>query len=413
MAGITSEIDQARDAETHEAIVVGAGPAGLATAAALQTRGFETLVIESSDAVGGRWRSRYPELRLNSWRCMSNLQGYRMPRDYGRFPSCDEFVAYLERYAAHQRLKLRTNTSLARVERAAGGLWRLETSTHTMLARYVAIATGWDAVGVLPDWPGRNSFVPELIHSSEFRGATPYRGREVLVVGAGNSGVDIAGHLHDAGAAVTLSMRTPPNLAMREVLGIPGQPILVFFGDKLPTRVADLTFSVVNRLQFGDLRRYGLPRPRQGPYANFQQRLRSPVVDDGFVAALKRGDARVVGDVRRLDGDDVVLSDGTRVRPDAVICATGYRRGLEPLVGHLDVLRPDGVPFAYRGAPEHRSAPRLYFAGMWGQFSGEIRLGPIHGRRIAREAARDRAAYEAIVAGARRRRRTSSRTSAA
>ena len=331
---------------------------------------------------------------------------------YGRYPRRDDFVAYLERYATHHRLKLRTNTSLVRVERADGGLWRLETTRHAMEARYVAIATGWDAVGVVPDWPGRESFVPELIHSSEFRGAKPYGGQKVLVVGAGNSGVDIAGHLVDAGASVTLSMRTPPNLAMREVLGIPGQPILVFFGDQLPTRVADLTFSIVNRLQFGDLSRYGLPRPREGPYANFHRRLRNPVVDDGFVAALKRGDARVVSDVQRLDGEDVLLSDGTRVRPDAVICATGYRRALEPLVGHLDVLRPDGVPFAYRGAPEHRSAPRLYFAGMWGQFSGEIRLGPIHGRRIARAAARDRAAYEATAAGARRR-RTSSRTSAA
>lgn len=86
----------------------------------------------------------------------------------------------------------------------------------------------------------------------------------------------------------------------------------------------------------------------------------------------------------------MVLVDGTRMQPDSVICATGYRRGLEPLVGHLGVLRPDGVPYAYRGAPEHPSAPRLFFAGMWGQFSGEIRLGPIHARRIARAAVRDR-----------------------
>lgn len=92
-----------------------------------------------------------------------------------------------------------------------------------------------------------------------------------------------------------------------------------------------------------------------------------------------------------LDRHEVVLVDGSRLRPDAVICATGYRRGLEPLAGHLGVLRPDGVPVAHCGAPEHPAAPRLYFAGMWGQFSGEIRLGPIHARRIARVAARSRA----------------------
>jgi hypothetical protein len=126
-------------------------------------------------------------------------------------------------------------------------------------------------------------------------------------------------------------------------------------------------------------------------YTNFYRRLRSPAIDDGFIAALKRGRTQVVAEVQRLDGPEVVLADGRRLRPDAVICATGYRRGLEPLVGHLGVLRPDGVPFAYRGAPEHPAAPRLYFAGMWGQFSGEIRLGPIHARRIVRTAARHRA----------------------
>jgi hypothetical protein len=117
----------------------------------------------------------------------------------------------------------------------------------------------------------------------------------------------------------------------------------------------------------------------------------NPAIDDGFVAAIKRGKAKVVAEVERLDGPTVVLADGTQLCPDAVICATGYRRGLEDIVGHLGVLRADGVPFAYQGAPEHPAAPRLYFAGMWVQFSGEIRLGPRHARRIARAASRDRA----------------------
>jgi putative flavoprotein involved in K+ transport len=377
------------DVDTHDAIVVGAGSAGLSAAAALQKRGFETVVLECSDADGARWRSRYEELRLNSWRVMSNLQGHRMPRSYGRYPGRDDFVAYLADYIAHQRLRIRFHTELARVERASD-LWRLETSTQAMLARYVVIATGWDAVAVLPDWPGRDSFVPELIHSSDFHSARRYQDRDVLVVGAGNSGIDIAGHLIAAGAHVRVSMRTPPNLAQREILGLPGQPVALL-ADHIPARLADFSFSLVQRMLFGDLTRLGIPRARDGAYTNFYRRLRNPAIDDGFIAALKQGRTQVVAEVRRLDGPEVVLADGSRLRPDAVICATGYRRGLERLVGHLGVLRPDGVPFAYRGAPEHPAAPQLYFAGMWGQFSGEIRLGPIHARRIARAAARHRA----------------------
>ncbi len=375
--------------ESHEAIVVGGGPAGLSAAAALQKRGFETVAIESSDAVGARWRSRYEELRLNSWRVMSNLQRHRMPRIYGRYPSRDDFVAYLESFAAHHRLCVRFSTTLVRVERG-DGRWHLLTSAGVMAARYVVVATGWDAVPVLPDWPGRATFTPELIHSSGFQTARRYRDRDVIVVGAGNSGIDIAGHLVAAGARVKVSMRTPPNLASREILGIPGQPLLVLVVDHVPSKLADLSFSIVQRLLFGDLSSFGLPSARVGAYANFNRNLRNPAIDDGFVAALKRGRAHVVAEVKRLEGPEVVLVDGTRLRPDAVICATGYRRGLEPLLGHLGVLRPDGVPFNYRGAPEHPAAPRLYFAGMWGQFSGEIRLGPIHARRIARAAARDR-----------------------
>ena len=393
MGAAAAAIPTSHGLEEHEAIVVGAGSAGIATAAALQARGFETVVFEASGTIGSHWRSRYEELRLNSWRVMSNLQGYRMPRRYGRYPSRDEFVGYLEAYVENQRLTIRFNTSLVRVDRA-DDRWHVQTTTQPVPARYVVIATGWDAVPVLPHWPGRAGFSPELIHSSEFHSGRPYRDREVLVVGAGNSGIDIADHLISAGARVTVSMRTPPNLARRDVLGLPGQPLLVMVADHLPKRYADFSFGIFQRLLFGDLTRFGLPRPTEGAYVNFDRRLVNPAIDDGFVAALKAGRTRVVGEVQRLDGFDVILVDGTRIRPDAVICATGYRRGLEGLVGHLGVLRPDGIPFAYWGTPDHAAAPQLYFAGMWEQLSGEIRLGPAHARRIARAAARHRAGHQ-------------------
>jgi putative flavoprotein involved in K+ transport len=241
----------------------------------------------------------------------------------------------------------------------------------------------------MPSWPGAASFGKELIHSSEFRSAAAYRGRDILVVGAGNSGLDIASHLVRAGARVTLSVRTPRNLAAREVLRLPGQPLLVYFGDHVPGAVADAIFRAVQRLTFGDLTQYGIPRSAIGVYANYREHRRNPAVDDGFIAALKRGAARAVGTVERFAGGEVVLDGGNRLCHDAVICATGYRRGLEALVGHLGVLGDDGVPI-HHGGSDHPRAPRLYFCGMWGPFSGQIRLGPIHARRIARAATIDR-----------------------
>lgn len=376
--------------ERHEAIVVGAGPAGLAAAALLSKRGFQTTVLERTDAVGARWRTRYEGLRLNTVRACSMLPGYRIPRRCGRYPCRDDFVGYLEGYSAHHRLSVRFDTMVHRVERdGEEGLWRLETSTGPLLARYGVIATGYDAVPKLPDWASNDEFAGELIHACEYRSSDPYVGREVLVVGAGNTGIDIAGFLVKGGARVSLAMRTPPNVFPRDWHGIPLEPTAIP-AEHLPAKIGDVLGFAAQRLIYGDLSPYGIPRAPEGFQTNFRRRLVGPAVDDGFIAALKAGRTRIVAPVERLEVRDVVLVDGTRMQPDAVICATGYRRGLEPIAGHLGVLRPDGLP-AHHAAPEHPDTPRLYFAGFYAGPAGQIRIAPKHARRIARAAAADRA----------------------
>jgi hypothetical protein len=124
-------------------------------------------------------------------------------------------------------------------------------------------------------------------------------------------------------------------------------------------------------------------------FTRFHSEGVSPAVDDGFVAALKAGRTRVVAPIERFEGADVVLTDGSRVTPDAVICATGYRRGLEPLVGHLGVLDPSGAPLNPKGAPEHPSAPRLYFVGYTYRVARNIPLFSGQARRVAAAVARD------------------------
>jgi NADPH-dependent 2,4-dienoyl-CoA reductase/sulfur reductase-like enzyme len=377
--------------ERHEAIVAGAGGAGLAAAAVLRKRGFETVLLERADAVGARWRSRYDGLRLNTMRLLSTLPGYRVPRRFGRYPRREDFVAYLEAYTAHHSLEPRFQTELKRIDSAGeDGDWRLETSRGPLLARYVVVATGYDAIPKLPDWAGPDDFAGELIHSSEYRSAEPYRDKDVLLVGAGNTGIDIAGFLIDAGARVSLSMRTPPNVYPRDWLGFPLQ-LSALPGEHLPSRLGDAFGFAMQRMIFGDLSEYGMPKPSEGYLTKFRTRLVGPAVDDGFIAALKERRTRIVAPVERLEGAEAVLTDGERIKPDAVICATGYSRGLEPVVGHLGVLRPDGLPKNYDAAPEHPAAPRLYFTGFYGAPAGQIRLFPIHARRIGRAAARDRA----------------------
>jgi cation diffusion facilitator CzcD-associated flavoprotein CzcO len=366
------------------AVVVGAGASGLAAAAMLGRAGRPAVVLEREAELGSSWARRYDTLRLNTMRGMSHLPGQRLPRRYGRYPSRDDMVEYLRDYARRQRIDVRLGVDAERID----GRWTVSTSAGQLEAPVVVVATGYDVVPKLPAWPGADGFEGELIHAREFRRAEPFAGREVLVVGAGNTGVEIAHHLLVGGAAgVTVSMRTPPNIFPRDFLGVPLNPPAPVL-EALPPRIADPVLQAFQRVVYGDLSRYGLPRAPHGPLHNTRVRAVAPAVDDGFVADLKRGDVRLVGTIDRFEGPEVVLTGGSRLRPDVVIAATGYERGLEPLVGHLGVLDSDGHPIARDGSPVP-GAPGLFFVGYVPAFSGQLRQARIQARRLARELRRN------------------------
>lgn len=377
--------------ERVDAVVAGAGACGLASAATLGRSGRRAVVLEREQELGGSWAGRYDTLKLNTMRVMSHLPGQRFPRRYGRYPKRDDMVEYLRDYAKRQRLDVRFGVTVERVDRADGGGWVVRTSSGEFDARVVVIATGYDVVPKMPSWPGMESFEGELIHAREFRSAGPFAGREVLVVGAGNTGTEIAHHLLAGGAkGVRVSMRTPPNIFPRDFLRFPLNPTALVL-EALPPRLSDPAAQLTQRLIYGDLSKYGMPRSPYGPLTNVRERAVAPAVDDGFVDDLKRGDVELVPVIERFEGRDVVLVGGRRLQPDVVIAATGYARGLEPIVGHLGVLRDDGHPVAPdgRAIPE---APGLFFVGYVPAFSGQLRQGRIQARRVAKEVRRARTA---------------------
>ena len=167
--------------------MVGAGAAGLGVAASLRRRGIEAIVLERS-AVASSWRARYEGVRLNTVRWMSSLPGMGIPRSAGRWPTRDELIAYMERYAERERLDVLTGVSVERIERD-GERYRLRTSTGDLQARFVVVAAGYDHTPSIPAWPGRDGFTGELLHSAEYRNATRFYGKRVLVAGIGNSGL--------------------------------------------------------------------------------------------------------------------------------------------------------------------------------------------------------------------------------
>lgn len=365
-----------------DVVVVGSGPAGLASAAEVKRRGLGVVVLERGDAIAARWRSRYAGLRLNTFRPFSRLPRVSIPRAVGRYASRDAFVTYLDDYSLRHQLEVRCGVEAEIVDRDLAGGWRISTSQGPWSSRSVVVATGWDAEPVLPEWARESPFAGVLLHTSQLRDLSVFAQQRVLVVGAGNSGIDVAGLLVRAGAQVTVSMRTPPNVFPRDWLGAPLGPV-VLLAERLPAWSVDLTGRFIQWQVYGNLSRYGVPRAPVGFMTRFRRTGVNPAVDDGFIAALKSGQARVVGEVERLSGDGALLVGGTPVPADAVICATGYRRGLERLVGHLDVLDGHGVPRCAEGAPCDPRAPGLYFAGFQVALSGSIRLSGRQARRIA------------------------------
>jgi putative flavoprotein involved in K+ transport len=366
-----------------EAIVCGAGAAGLAAAATLRGAGLDVVVLEQTDKVAASWRTRYDGLRLNTPGWMSTQPGFRASRKrYGEFPSRDAWIEYLENYAAHHRIDIRFGTRVRRVE-PSGGSWRVDTDGGELEGRFVVIATGFDREPNLPDWPGREDFTGELIHSSAYQNPDPYRGRDVLVVGPNITGSEVAHFLSKGGAGrIRVSCRTPPNVMRRKYLGIPVQLDGVVL-QRAPLPIADEIIWLGQRLFFGNLDRYGLPRSPLGVATTLRRREQAPVFDDGFVASVKAGRIEVVAAVEGFDGSDVLLADGDRIQPDAVIAATGYRRGLEDLVGHLGVLSENGSPLV-SGGKQHPSAPGLFFNGYRVELSGQLRLMRPDARAIAR-----------------------------
>jgi putative flavoprotein involved in K+ transport len=373
--------------ELPEVLVIGAGPAGLAAAAMLTRFGFRPVVLEQAETAGASWAGRYDRLRLNTIRWMSSLPGARIPRRSGRWVSRDDYVAYLRRYATRWPLDLRFRTRAERIERD-DFRWRVDTDRGALLARDVVVATGYNHTPAMPGWPGRHSFHGKLVHAAFYRNAAPFVGCDVLVVGSGNSGTEIALDLLEGGAArVRLSMRRAPTILRREWHRLPMPPVAAL-ARRAPRRLRDAGACALQRLVMGDLCRHRLAPPALG-VSDQVAAGRLPNIDSGFVDAVRRGEIDVIPAVEAFEGRDVILTGQLRTRTDVVIAATAYERGLERLVGHLGVLGHDGRPVLV-GDETKPEAPGLYFIGYKIELSGHLPELGHDARRVARAIAAER-----------------------
>ena len=378
--------------ETRQVFVIGGGPAGLAAGAELRRQGLRPVILERGEQVGTSWRAGYDRLHLHTVRGLSGLPGLGIPRAAGRWPSRDAVIDYLERYRAAHGLEVRGGTEVERIDAAGPGdgegvRWVIATTAgERLLARSVVVATGHANQPYVPDWPGLDSYAGQVRHSREYRDPGPFAGLDVLVAGAGNSGSEIAADLAAGGARrVWISIRTPPQIVRRDVAGWPAHltGILV---SRLPAALVDPVARLQRRLTLPDLAPYGIPAPDDGLLTRVRRSGEVPLQDVGFVAAVRAGQVTPVAAVTALEDGKVVLADGTTINPQAVIAATGYRRGLEKMTGHLGVLDESGMPRVHGGPA---AAPGLFFLGYTVSLRGMLRDIAADARRVAPALARD------------------------
>ncbi|KAJ1275562.1 hypothetical protein BS78_05G145200 [Paspalum vaginatum] len=309
-------------------LIVGAGPAGLATAACLSQRSIPYLIVEREDCSASLWRSRtYDRLKLHLAKEFCSLPYMPYPEGTPTYVPKEEFIKYVDRYTENFDIKPRYCTC---VDSAAydGETNRWAISTRDTVAgteilfttRFLVVATGENAVESIPAIPGIESFDGEVIHSSAYKSGRSYAGQRVLVVGSGNSGMEIAYDLARHGADTSIVVRSPVHIMTKELIRL-GMTLVKY----VPISIVDSLIVNSANFIFGDLSGHGIVRPKIGPLLLKCKTGKSSVIDVGTVRLIKNGVIKVFGQILNLVGSKVEFEGGKDGSFDAIVFATGYR----------------------------------------------------------------------------------------
>ncbi|KAE8806768.1 putative indole-3-pyruvate monooxygenase YUCCA4 [Hordeum vulgare] len=312
------------------ALIVGAGPSGLAAAACLAARGVPATVLERSDSLAFTWRHRmYDRLALHLPKHFCELPLLPFPAEYPTYPCKDQFVAYMEAYAAAAGVAPRFGASVEEAAfDASVGAWAVRLAGgEVLMTRWLVVATGENAEPHVPDFPGMRQFAGRVLHTCDYKCGEEFAGEKVLVVGCGNSGMEV-------------------HVLPKEMLGVSTFGIAMALLKWLPVQLVDRFILAAARLTLGNTSQLGLRRPKTGPIELKNLTGRTPVLDVGTLDHIKSGKIKVVGAVKEVTRRGARLADGKEEEQfDAIILATGYRSNVPSwLKDGGDVFTREGTP---------------------------------------------------------------------
>lgn len=361
-------------------MIIGAGPAGLATAACLTRRGVRTTVLEKASTVAPAWHNHYERLHLHTNKGASGLPHRPMPRSYPRYPSRDQVADYLVDYAEKEQLDVRLDSEAAPAERI-GSRWEIRTTSGgSYSTANLVVATGLSSVPSLPSYPGLADYRGEVLHTATYVNGKRFQGDDVLVVGFGNSAGEVALDLIDHGARVQISQRSPTVVVPRDVLGLPVLTVATWLS-VLPPRWGDRLSKPLLALLVGDISKVGLPRAEVGPLELIATQGRIPLLDIGTMDALRDGRLSVRPGIDSFTPASVCFTDGSTGEFDAVVFGTGFTPAVERVLADTTgLLDGKGRPLA---SGEPTGVEGLYFCGFREVATGRLRRIGVEAHTIA------------------------------
>ncbi|KAI5405034.1 probable indole-3-pyruvate monooxygenase YUCCA10 [Lathyrus oleraceus] len=349
-------------------VIVGGGPSGLAISALLTQNSISHTILEKEDCNASLWRKNaYDRLNLHLASEFCSLPLMPHPPSGPTYLTKDQFLQYIDKYVNHFDLKPRYYCVVESAKyNEVKNKWVVEVKNtlegilEVYGAKFLVIASGENSEGFIPNVHGLGKFEGDVVHSKYYKSGSKYKSKDVLVVGCGNSGMEIAYDLQNWGANTSIVIRNPLHVFTRNMIRI-GMRLVQHF----PVYIADTIITILAKLKYGDLSKYGIYRPKDGPLYLKNITGKSAVIDVGTIEKIKEGSIKVVpSGIKKIEKKNVIFENNMEKEFDAIVFATDYKSvANEWLKDYKYALNEKGFP--KNPFPKHWKGDHgLYCAGL-------------------------------------------------